>query len=205
MMRCTLKSFCVSLIFLLAVSSPAWAQGIAAGSGEVTGNIGFSNLKGVDNGRHVSLGGSGTYNLSQLVGVGFEYNFQMMGSQTISGITGSEHLQMYGPVARFALARSTRVVPYVLVAAGGVSDRAAVSAGNVSMSAAQKGFYFGFGGGASIYAGNNWGIRPEFRYERQHFNSTAIGTSTVGSYGQNYAQGTVAIFYQFGGRRSQRN
>jgi Outer membrane protein beta-barrel domain len=202
MMRCTLKSFCTATVVLLAVSSPALAQGIAAGSGEVTGNIGFSNLKGVDNSRHISMGGSGTYNLTQLVGVGFEYNFQSMGSQTISGIKGSEHLQMYGPVARFALMKSARVVPFALVAAGGVSDRVAVSAGNVSMSASQGGFYAGFGGGASIYAGNNWGIRPEFRYERQHFNSTSIQGISVGSYGQNYAQGSVAVFYQFGGRRS---
>ena len=205
MMRCTLKSFCVSMIFLLAVSSPAWAQGIAAGSGEVTGNIGFSNLKGVDNGRHASFGGSGTYNFSELIGVGFEYNYQMMGSETISGVTGTEHMQTYGAVARFALAKSTRVVPYVLVAAGGESMRDVVSAGNLSVSASQSGYYVGFGGGASIYAGTNWGIRPEFRYERQQFTATTIDNISVGAFGQNYVQGTVAIFYQFGGRRSQRN
>jgi hypothetical protein len=205
MMRCTLKSFCVSMTFLLAVSSPVLAQGVSAGSAEVTGNIGFSNLKGIDGSRHPSLGGSGTYNLSSVVGVGFEYNYQMMGSETISGVTGTERLQTYGPVARFALAKSSRVVPYVLIAGGGESMHVVASEGNISVAASQGGYYVGFGGGASIYTGTNWGIRPEFRYERQQFTATTIDNMLVGGFGQNYAQGTVAIFYQFGGRRSQRN
>ena len=200
MIRCTLKSFCVSTILLLAVSSPALAQGIAPGSGEVTGNIGFSNLKGIDNSRHISFGGSGLYNATKMVGIGFDYNYQMMGSETIGGVKVSGHLQTYGPVARFAFSNPSRVIPYVLVAAGGASLHAGASSGNVSVGASQGGFYFGFGGGASIYAGSNWGIRPEFRYERQHFNSTTIQGTPVQSGSQNYAQGSVSIFYQFGGK-----
>jgi hypothetical protein len=204
MIRCTYKSFCVSLMFLLAVSA-ACAQGVSSGSADISGNVGFSNLKGVDGNRHVNFGGTGLYNLNEITGVGFEYTYQDMGSLTQGGVTGSEHLQLFGPVARIALAKSDRVVPFVAAAVGGASLHAVASAQNVSVGASQNGFYFGFGGGATIYAGNNWGIRPEFRYERQHFNSTSIDGIAISSFGQNDAQGTVALFYQFGGKRASKN
>jgi hypothetical protein len=205
MMRSTLKSMCVSTIFLLlAASGVARGQGVAAGSIELAGNVGFSSLKGADSDRHVVFGGSGAYNLSQLVAIGFEYSYNPLGSLTEDGATASEHLQLYGPVARFSLAESNRVVPYVLVAVGGSSLEAVASDENVSVSAAQHGYYFGAGGGVALYAGSQWGIRPEFRYERQQFNATTIDGDQVASYGQNEYQGSVALFYQFGGTRRMR-
>jgi hypothetical protein len=203
-MRYTFKSFCSSMVFLLAVSA-VHAQGISTGSGELAGNVGFSNLKGADNNRHVTFGGSALYNLTPVAGVGFEYHFAPMGSLTEGGVTATGHMQLFGAVGRFSLIDSGRVIPYVLVAAGGNSLHAAASAGNVTVSASQNGFYFGFGGGASIYAGNNWGIRPEFRYVREHFNSTSIQGISVDPFGQNDYQGSVALFYQFGGKSSSRN
>jgi Outer membrane protein beta-barrel domain len=203
-MRYTGKSFCISLVFLLAVST-VHAQGISTGSGEASGNIGFSNLKGADNNRHVTFGGSALYNLSPVAGLGFEYHFAPMGSLTQGGVTATGHMQLFGGVARFSLTDSSRVVPYVVVAAGGNSLHAAASAGNITVSASQNGFYGGFGGGASIYAGTNWGIRPEFRYVREHFNSTSIQGISVSSFGQNDYQGSVAVFYQFGGKSSSKH
>jgi hypothetical protein len=203
-MRRTIKSFCVSTLFLLALSTSALAQGIAAGSGELAGNVGFSNLKGADNNRHASFGGSIVYNLAPAAAIGFEYNYLMLGSSNQGGVNVSGHLQLYGPVARFSFAPSNRVVPYVLLAAGGANLSAAASSGNVTVSASQSGFYFGTGGGASIYLNSNWGIRPEFRYERQQFNATNIQGIAVASSGQNYAEGSVALFYQFGGTRSMK-
>ena len=99
--------------------------------------------------------------------------------------------------------QSGRVIPYVLVAGGGLSETAVGTSGGMKVTASQNGFgyYIGFGGGASIYAGPNWGIRPEFRYERQHFNSTTIGGSPIAAYSQNYILGTVSVFYQFGGKK----
>jgi hypothetical protein len=52
-----------------------------------------------------------------------------------------------------------------------------------------------FGGGASYYLGNHWGIRPEFRYELQHAwykGPAEILTSNV-------ADLSGSIFFQFGG------
>ena len=203
MMRCTLKSFCVSLVFLLAVSSPVWAQGIAAGSGEVTGNFGYAHVNGITSKNHVSFGSSVVYDLNQIVALGGEYNYQPLGSETIyPGITGTAHLQTYGGVARFSLTKSPSVVPYALAGFGGTDLSTAVSVQNITFGVSQKGCYFASGGGATIFACPRWGIRPELRYERQQFNSTTIGVDSVGSFGQNDVQATVSVFYQFRGRRS---
>jgi hypothetical protein len=203
-MRYPGKSFCISLVFLLAVST-AFAQGISTGSGEVSGNVGFSNLKGADNNRHATFGGSALYNLSPVAGVGFEYHFAPMGSLTMGGVTATGHMQLFGGVGRFSLTDSGRVVPYAVVAVGANNLHAAASSGNITVSAGQNGFYFGFGGGASIYTGDNWGIRPEFRYVREHFNSTTIQGSAFGSFGQNDYQASVGVFYQFGGKSTSKH
>lgn len=193
-------------IILLVISSAARAQGIARRSGEVGGTIGYNNLKSIDNGRYATFGVSGAYNLSPWFALGGDYTFQRLGTIAVASTTGSEHLQLIGPVARFSANNASRLVPYVVVSGGGAVLQAAVALLNNSvMSASQKGFYFGVGGGASIYGGHNWGVRPEFRYERLHFNSTTIQGSSVGSFGQNDYQGTVTVFYQFGGRGSIRN
>ncbi|HEV2646905.1 MAG TPA: outer membrane beta-barrel protein [Acidobacteriaceae bacterium] len=203
-MRCLVKSLCVSIMFVLVYSVTAQAQGIATGSGEVTANLGFSSVKGTDNGRHPFFGFSGAYNVAPFAAVGFEYNYHPLGSVSDSGFTGSEHMQLLGPVVRFSLPQATRVVPYFLVDGGYVSDHASVSGQGVSIGATRSGGYFGLGGGASIYAGNNWGVRPEFRYDREHFGATNVQGVSIASSGQNDVQFSGAIFYQFGGKRSMK-
>jgi hypothetical protein len=201
-MRCILKCSIAALVVLLTLSTPLRAQ-VLAGSVDVSGNVGFSNLSGdetVDGNHHVAFGGSGAYNFAEMGAIGFDYSYQMLGSETLSGVSVSGHIQNYGGVYRAYLTKSSRVVPYVLVAGGGLSETEAASAGSIKVSVSQNGYYIGFGGGASIYAGPNWGIRPEFRYERQHFSATTVDGVSLAAYGQNYALGTISVFYQFGGR-----
>jgi opacity protein-like surface antigen len=206
-MRRISTSLCVSILFFLAVCSTSRAQGIAAGSGEASGAFGYAHVNGVASKNHLSFGGSGLYNLNPIVAVGFEYNYTPLGSETISGITGSEHLQTYGGVARFSLSKSSHIVPYALVGFGDVNGKAEIIASpeGVSASASQNGFYFAFGGGATIFAAPRWGIRPEFRYERQQFGATNINGSVSAAFGENDIQATVSVFYQFGGRSSQKH
>ncbi len=202
-MRSTFLSSLAALIVILTLSSPLHAQ-VAAKSADVSGNIGFSNLSGdetTDGKKHIAFGFAGAYNLTDLAAIGFEYSYQMLGSETQNGVTASGHIQSYGPVFRGSLLKSGRVIPYALVAGGGLSETAAGSGYGITVTASQNGFYFGFGGGASIYAGHNWGIRPEFRYERQHFDATTVGNNTVAASGQNYILGTISVFYQFGGKK----
>ena len=115
------------------------------------------------------------------------------------GVTGSEHIQTYGGVARFSFCDSA-IVPYAVVGFGGVNGKVVASYQGLSASEGQNGYYFAFGGGTTIFVGPRWGIRPEFRYERDQF----LANSQFAAGGQNVPQFLVSVFYQFGGRLSQK-
>ena len=195
-MRSLYKSLCASTAFLLVLSSPALAQGIAAGSGEVAGTFGYAHVDGVTSYNHFPFGGSGIYNLNQVAAVGFEYSYTPLGSETIMGANASAHLQTYGGVARISFSESSDVIPYTLVGFGGIDGKSVASFEGISASTGQKGYYYAFGGGVTIYVGPGWGIRPEYRYERQQF----VANTRFDSFGQNDSQALVSLFYQFGGR-----
>jgi hypothetical protein len=195
----------VTLLFVSLLSVGARAQGVAPGSFELSGNGGITNLSGVDNKKgHGSFGFAGAYNLTSHLAVVGEYNYLMLGSLSEVGedetVTASENLQMYGAAVRFSLINTRFVVPYVLAGGGGNSIRAKVSAGSENATGSESGGYGAVGGGVSFYAGHGFGIRPEFRYERQQFPSTTVDGEAVTGGGQNDMRGTVALFYQFGGR-----
>jgi opacity protein-like surface antigen len=190
------KSLCAFVIFLLAASSPALAQGIAAGSGEVSGTVGYARVDGVTSYNHFAFGGAGIYNFSHIVAAGFEYSYTPLGSETVMGANASAHLQTYGGVARFSFSESSDVIPYALVGFGGLNGKAVASIGNLSASASQSGYYYAFGGGVTIFVGPSWGIRPEYRYERQQF----VANRQFAAGGQNDSQALVSLFYQFGTR-----
>src|ERR1039458_5768431 len=122
-MRYLYMSFCASVVFLLAASSPALAQSIAAGSVEASGTFGYPRVDGATSNNPFAFGGTGIYNFNQIAAVGFEYSYTPLGSETISGISASEHLQTYGGVARFSFSESS-VVPYVVVGFGGARAKA---------------------------------------------------------------------------------
>jgi len=184
---------------LAAVSGSSAAQGIAPGSFEVSGSGGITNLNGVDSKKgHGAFGFDAAYNLDRYAAVGAEYNYLMLGSLTQSGVTENENLQMYGALARFTLFSNRVVAPYVVVSGGGIRLHATASSGNVSVSASQTGGYISAGAGASIFVGHGFGIRPEYRYERQQLAATTIDGTPVSGGGQNDMRGTVALFYQFG-------
>jgi hypothetical protein len=175
------------------------AQGILAGSFELSGSGGITNLNGVDNKKgHGAFGFTGLYNLDRSVAVGAEYNYLMLGSLSEGGVTENENLQMYGALARVTVFSNGFIAPYVVLSGGGNRLHATVSAGNLSDSASQLGGYFSTGGGVSIFLGHGFGVRPEFRYERQQFAATTIDGTPVSGGGQNDVRGIVALFYQFG-------
>jgi hypothetical protein len=157
-------------------------------TGDIAGNAGYSNLTGIDNNKHVNFGFSGGANLTHRVTVLAEYNYLPMGSLNApDGASASGDYQQIGGAARFNLFSSKRVVPYAVVGYGYARQSRKINGGSTSL----NGDYVNGGGGANFYLGRNWGVRPEFRYERQEF--YAQGQSA----GQNVAWGTAGIFYQF--------
>jgi hypothetical protein len=105
---------------------------------------------------------------------------------------------MFGPVARFTVLPSRQLAPY-LVAGGGGAWLHTVSLSN-GISLTQGGYYLSVGGGANIYLGRNWGIRPEVRYSWQRFNRAETIGYSASSFSRNDPMGSVGIFYQFGGK-----
>jgi len=70
-----------------------------------------------------------------------------------------------------------------------VASATATGAGvSATVSMGSNSAYLGAGGGVRLYAGDHWGVKPEFRYQRY--------TNSGGSSGS--AVYTVGLFYQFG-------
>jgi len=84
-----------------------------------------------------------------------------------------------------------RFVPYVVGSLGDARIR--LSAGGSSIS--YNGFNMGVGAGASFYIRHNFGIRPEYRFQRASY--TVMGND----YAIHTSQETVSFFYQFGGSK----
>jgi hypothetical protein len=205
-MRCILKCSIAALVALLTLSTPIRSQGITPLSGEVSANVGFNNvISGIVknyfnnnstgiNEEYVQFGFSGGINLSKQIAVLGEFNYLPLASSTAG--YGSIDAQMYGGAVRYSPISGNKVVPYVV--AGGGSTRLSVSDHYDGVTVSHNGDYFGFGGGVSIYAGRNWGIRPEYRWNRQ--SQTYDGVN----YTINASTGSVAVFFQWGGRAKAR-
>jgi len=186
-------------ITLLALTVPAVAQGgVVAHSGDVAVNVGFGSQSGndtLDRDKHPSYGASGAYNFTKHVAFLGEYSYLSLGSE--HGIDG--RAELLGVGARYSLLPSKRIVPYVVAAMD--LDRFSISqsASGITETESTKGFYLGLGGGASFYATNNWGIRPELRWEYQNFPSGPFNDSIK------TVRGTVSLFYQWGGKGMSKN
>ena len=172
--------------------------GVAGGSVDLAGNVGWSNLEGADNNYHINYGGSGGYNISPWLTVLGEYQFLPMGSvtDTSSGtaITAHASYDLYGGAARFNFSGSKRFVPYGLVAMGGArlkgqaprkasASRPRSTVTTSALAAEHR----------SIL-GRNWGVRPEVRYERQVFSVAGTASS------QNAVLTSCGVFFRFGGK-----
>lgn len=184
------------ILFLLVMSAPVRAQ-VLAHSGEVAGTVGYdhtsmtNNLTGsADNPTsHYFVSGSGGYNVTPYITALGEYKFDPL--VTPSGNSATWHSQLYGGAARFNFTPSQKIVPYAIVGFGGY--RLTANVGSVNENA--DGYYVNFGGGASVYCGKNWGIRPEVRYERQHATYDPASETLI----SNVVDVSGSIFYQFGG------
>ena len=190
--RCFLRvlgrRFC--LVALLAAFAADSRAQVTPHSGDVDFNAGYSYIgKGTDFNttdiNRYALGFSGGANLSQSITVLGEYNYFSM--PQVQGV--SMNMQVYGGALRFNLAPNDKVVPYGVFGGGG----ARLTGSESGVSVGSNGGYFGLGGGAAIYCGKNWGIRPEFRYNRFYYTFDGISGNT------NVLTATAGLFFQFGG------
>ncbi|MGA3160235.1 MAG: porin family protein [Terracidiphilus sp.] len=181
---------CIAALFLLVMSAPAWAQ-VLAHTGEVAGTIGYDHTSFNPSTEAPTtthfFSGSGGYNITPYITTLGEYKYDPLNSA--SGDTDTYHTQFYGGAVRFNFTPSQKIVPYAVV---GVGDYRFTTNKNDIVNS-YNGYYVNFGGGASVYFGKHWGVRPELRYERQHV--TSGSQSLTG----NVVDISGSIFYQFGG------
>jgi hypothetical protein len=164
------------------------------GKVEVAGFGGGIYLSG-GAGTHALVGGSGAVRIVDHLRMFGEFSYSELGSASASdeGVSATVKNKLYsiGGGADYSFGSSKRVVPYVL-AAGGVGHQTvglSASVGGTTASAnvaTSNSAYVGVGGGVRIYAGDNWGFKPEVRFQR--YSGADGGSSGVF---------TVGIFYQF--------
>ena len=168
-------------------SAPATAgYGPRAQTGDASFNVGWSELTndGAGGSRTATLyGGSVGYNPTHHLAALGEFQYAHHG--TLDGIPASGKL--YGGLLRYSFLTG-RVAPYLLLGGGGIRE----SGGSYGPHLNADGWYAAFGGGASFFLTRHWGVRPEFRYNRE---SLQVGTASTG--GDLY-QVTGGVFFQFG-------
>lgn len=182
-------------LFLVVMLVPAQAQ-VLAHSSEVAGTVGYDHTSMTNNlsssGNPTTqyfYGGSGGYNVTPHITVLGEYKFDPLVAPSTSTYTW--HSQLAGSAARFNFTPSKKIVPYAIAGAGYVR----MTASEFGSYEYSDGYYVNFGGGASVYIGKHWGIRPEIRYERQH-TEYGPGKEILTS---NVVDLSGSFFYQFGG------
>ena len=155
-------------------------------------------------GTHAIIGGSVGAAIVDKLRVFGEFNYAPLGSASFAGdVEGvsvlahvSQKLYNFGGGVEYGFGSSTRAVPYVLGAIG-IGHSALTGTGTGSMgsvrasadiSESSNALYFGGGGGIRLYAGQHWGIKPEFRYQRYQQSEGGGNTFVY----------TVGLFFQFG-------
>jgi hypothetical protein len=158
-----------------------------------------------EGGTHPVLGGSFSAEIRGRLRLFGEFDYISLGKATFSGdiagvsvsSTAKARLYDFGGGVDFSFRRgSSKAAPYLIAAAGlGHQSLSATGVGvmgtsraTVDYSESANAAHFGVGGGIRLYAGRNWGIKPEFRYQRYQ---SSEGNNNALFY-------TVGLFFQFG-------
>ena len=189
-----------SVCLLVAASILCFAAPIWAADGEVSATGGVNTMDG-GVGTHGLYGGNAGFRFDGRVYVFGEGNWAQLASVTEqssssgTNITanGAVDLASFGGGFDYSFGSSRRIVPYIVTAAGigHFYAKGSGSGGGVSATVSfpvTNDAYYGFGGGARIFFGPKWGIKPEFRYQR--YQGSLL---TVNSY-----ISTVSLFFRFG-------
>ncbi len=167
------------------LSSLTWAQGFEASG------FGGPLTIGGGVGTHFTYGGTGAFRLGDNVHIFGEFGFATLLSETISSVTATAKVANYGGGADYSFRSSTsRVRPFV--AAGLGVGHFYVTGGGISATV-DNALYTEFGGGARVYLGKHWGLKPGVSYRRYNSSSSGLVGATVA--GSNALQYTVGLFY----------
>jgi hypothetical protein len=177
------KTSVVALVCMVCLSCAVRAQ-VLQGSKDVGASIAFNGKGGIDGDMHPSYGLSGSYNWRRNLAAVGEFEYAPFGSN----LTYRQTIQLAGGGARYYFLTSPRMAPY-LTATGGFARIGTNTVGS-GLNVSEKDGYWAVGGGASFYLSDSWGVRPEVRMQDEF-----VGLR----YPFKEVQGSISLFYQFGG------
>ncbi|HXB61291.1 MAG TPA: outer membrane beta-barrel protein [Acidobacteriaceae bacterium] len=159
--------------------------GVKARSVDASVDAGVNNVGIIQDKAHDEFGFSGGYSFIKQLTLSGEFSYL-----PLSAGNANLDIGLYGVNLRyFPLAHpfdTTRIVPYMIVGEG--------YAHYGSTGGSLNGSYFGLGAGTSFYITDNFGIRPEYRWEDLQYNAS------YQNFYSNASHFTIAAFYQWGGR-----
>jgi hypothetical protein len=174
------------LVREIAIASAVWtclAGGVVRAAdgedykGEVVGYGGFQHFPGS---YYYLIPGTTDAQVGGAVGRVFGGNSVLFGETSYA--SGYKIANFGGGVNFGFRTKLDKVVPYVVVAGGLGRDTSGSSGSNSAMFAA--------GFGARYFIGSNWGVRPEFRFQRYQESNGGLNTYVF----------TAGLFYRFGRR-----
>lgn len=180
----------VCILFLLICGTGlAGDRGLA----EVSGSLGLTSASGYYDGNHLNAGGAFGFNLGRIAHLFGEVNYMPMGKVSYYGYEAESKIMNYGGGLHLRIPVNEKVEPYGLLSFGLGQFKDKISYLGDST---QNNAYFGLGGGARIFLGKNWGVRPEIRYQSYAGDlDSEYGAEDRG----HVVTASGGIFFQFGG------
>ena len=185
----------VILTGLSIFSAFAFAQGF-----EVSGfGAGMTMDSGI--GTHGVYGGNAAFRLGDNVHLFGEVSHATLLTENISGVSAGGKVTNYGGGADVSFRSPTsRVRPYVAVGLG-VGHFYATGSGSANGSSVNlsltvtNALYAEIGGGARVYLGKHWGLKPEAVYTRYNSSNSGLLGGTVAS--SNAVQYKIGVFFGY--------
>lgn len=189
-------------------------QAAEPGVGEVSGFGGIVSIRD-GGGTHGNFGGTIGANLGRFVHLFGEVSYMSMGKETYTATYGTAQatasaggrLMNYGGGVQIRIPTgAAKIEPYGLITLGyghmkgDLDARAAsgMSSAIYSGSDSTHNAYSGVGGGARVFIGRRWGIKPEFRIQK-YYGIHLSSDNPVIDHGR-VITATAGVFFQFGGR-----
>lgn len=194
---------CIAL--LICGSALAADRGI----GEVSGFAGLVSAYDAYTGNHFNVGGTVGANAGRFVHLFGEVNYMPIGSWSSGSYNYDSKITNFGGGIQIRIPVHDKIEPYGLITFGLAQfrDKYTYTSYNYSGytytsqtetdTSIETNGYFGLGGGARIFIGKKWGVKPEVRYQ-SYFGNLNSDTYNFTDRGHVITV-TGGIFFQFGG------
>ena len=203
----TQRTRAITIIAIGGFAMVATLQAAEPGIGEISG---FGGIVSIGGATRANAGGTAGVNLGRFVHLFGEVSYMGKATETYQDGNGASRTRMtvsgrltdYGGGVQIRIPTGKHwIEPYGLLAFGYGQMKRDVNAASGAISAISDSghnVYNAVGVGARLFLGANWGIKPEFRYQK-YYGINLANDDPVHDRGRAIAV-TTGVFYQFGGR-----